>query len=306
MGDFFVYLTFWLYLCMRFTILMYNTVMKRIVLLAIAAFVLFACKEHNTPANIKNGELTGEFSISATRKVHFAQGNLQYCASKNTWRFAEHQYTFIGEGNQSISSSYDGWIDLFGWGTGDKPTTNSIGNSEDYASFTDWGTNPISNGGNAANQWRTLTKEEWVYLFQARSKASDLFGMGSVNGVNGMIILPDDWATPAGISFMPSIQKGLQNLGIHYQNEEKNNFSHNTYTLKQWSAMESAGAVFLPAAGGRFGSDPYCIGENGYYWSATVDEYTDYFAHLMYFDSEFLFPQGYTGCYRGLSVRLVK
>lgn len=26
----------------------------------------------------------------------------------------------------------------------------------------------------------------------------------------------------------------------------------------------------------------------------------------MYYDSEYLFPQGYTGAYRGLSVRLVK
>lgn len=39
MGDFFVYLTFLLYLCMRFTILMYNTVIKRIVLALVCLFV---------------------------------------------------------------------------------------------------------------------------------------------------------------------------------------------------------------------------------------------------------------------------
>lgn len=45
-------------------------------------------------------------------------GNLQYQASTGIWRFAEHQYDYIGSGNENISTSYSGWIDLFGWGTG--------------------------------------------------------------------------------------------------------------------------------------------------------------------------------------------
>lgn len=63
------------------------------------------------------GALKGEFSVSATKKVHFSQGNLQYQASTKTWRFAEHQYDYIGSANSQISSSYTGWIDLFGYGT---------------------------------------------------------------------------------------------------------------------------------------------------------------------------------------------
>ena len=253
------------------------------------------------------GALSGQFTINAQgKKIVFSQGNLQYQASSQTWQFAVQQNDYIGTANEQISATNSGWIDLFGWGTGNKPTTNSTENSSDYASFTDWGVNAISNGGNTANLWRTLTKAEWVYLIQTRTKASTLFGMGCVNNVNGMILLPDNWETPAGVTFVPSTQQGLQDLGIHFQNESKNNFSHNNYTQAQWSVMESAGAVFLPAAGGRFGSEVYMVGENGYYWSATADEYTDYFSHLMYYDSEFLFPQGYTGAYRGLSVRLVK
>jgi len=253
------------------------------------------------------GALSGRFTINAQgKKIVFSQGNLQYQAGTQTWQFAAQQNAYLGTANEHISATNSGWIDLFGWGTGNHPTTNSIENSSDYATFTDWGVNAISNGGNMPNLWRTLTKAEWVYLIQSRPKASTLFGMGSVDGVNGMILLPDDWTLPDGVTFVPSTQQGLQDLGIHFQNEAKNNFSHNSYTPEQWSVMESAGAVFLPAAGGRFGSDVYCVGQNGYYWSATQDEYTDYFSHLMYFDSEYLFPQGYTGAYRGLSVRLVK
>ena len=58
------------------------------------------------------------FTVNSVGKpVYFSQGNLQYQASTDTWRFAENQYDMIGEDNSNISSTYDGWIDLFGWGT---------------------------------------------------------------------------------------------------------------------------------------------------------------------------------------------
>ena len=125
-----------------------------------------------------DGALPGLFSVSATQQVYFSQGNLQYQASTNTWRFAEHQYDYVGtqtadvygyhggnvsgSDNRSISSTYSGWIDLFGWGTGDNPTLSSD-NYGAYGTFVDWGSNPISNGGNTANRWRTLTQAEWEY-----------------------------------------------------------------------------------------------------------------------------------------------
>ena len=54
---------------------------------------------------IENGAIKAEFSVSATKKVYFSQGNLQYQASANLWRFAEHQYEMIGESNANISST---------------------------------------------------------------------------------------------------------------------------------------------------------------------------------------------------------
>ena len=82
------------------------------------------------------GALPSWFSIAPDQQARFAQGNVQYKPSTNTWRFAEHQYDFVGNdevGNVYIDSIrcdntqvgedlYDGWIDMFCWGTGKNPT----------------------------------------------------------------------------------------------------------------------------------------------------------------------------------------
>lgn len=225
------------------------------------------------------GVLPGAFSVSATQQVHFSQGNLQYRASTNTWRFAEHQYDYVGSANSNISSTYSGWIDLFGWGTSGwnsgavcyQPWSTSTTYSDYYpgGSYTngltgayaeaDWAWhNAISNGGNAAHQWRTLTESEWEYLLRSRTNASSKCGTGNINGVGGLIILPDSWTQPSGC---PQFNSGYaSNYG---------DWTHNSYTLAQWAQMESAGAVFLPAAGGRYGTNVYDVGSNGNYLSST-------------------------------------
>ncbi len=225
------------------------------------------------------------FSISATQKVIFAPGNLQYQASTNTWRFADNQYDYIGDANSNISSSYTGWIDLFGWGTGNNPTNTSTSYS-DYSTFTDWGKNAI--GIYPADFWRTLTKDEWVYVFQTRTNASSLYGFATVNGTIGLILLPDSWTLPSGLTF---------NAGTAA-------FTNNVYSTKQWSQMESAGAVFLPAAGRRDGTSVDYVQSGGYYWSSTV--IGTYRAYYLYFYDSRLRPQDDYDRYYGLSVRLVQ
>ena len=251
--------------------------------------------EGGTPVDVPEGAVKGAFSVAEGKVVCFSKGNLQYQASTNTWRFAANQYDAIGSANSNISASYSGWIDLFGWGTGNNPTNSSTGDS-DYATFTDWGTN-------MGEGWYTLSKDEWYYIFYTRTNAASLFGLGSVNGVNGLIILPDNWVTPAGASFTPSTSQGLAAQSDYYYNENEDNFSHNTYTAEQWSAMEAAGAVFLPAAGLRDGTDVYNASSDGYYWSSTPNDEEG--AHLMYFGSVHLNSQGSHNRNFGQSVRLV-
>ena len=188
------------------------------------------------------GALRGKFAISATDTVAFSRGNLQYQPSTSTWRFAENQWNFVGTANGRIRHyqystegwvwTYKGWLDLFGWGTGNNPTASTSTNSN-YGSFTDWGRNAISNGGKKANLWRTMTKDEWDYLFRERENAASLYANGTVSGVNGSILLPDNWVIPADLHFKPS-------------NSTDSTAAPNNYTADEWMFMEMAGAVFLP------------------------------------------------------------
>ena len=257
-----------------------------------------------TFVEIVDGELSGEFSVSESQKVHFSQGNLQYQASTDTWRFAASQYDMIGDDNKSISSSYSGWIDLFGWGTGNNPTKTSTA-SYSYETFVDWGANAISNGGNEAGRWRTLSSEEWAYILFNRPDAATLFGFGSVNGVNGVILLPDNWKLPKDATFSAGITQGWVLKTDMYYNDSGDNFSHNTYTLVQWYAMEDAGAVFLPAAGYRSRSVMFDAGSKGYYYTPTP--YSGLTAYFLFFGPYAFHPYGSNQERKcGMSVRLAR
>lgn len=220
-------------------------------------------------------ESGGGFSVSAAKQVTFSKGNLQYTQSTNTWSFAENQWDMIGTDNVtggSVSSDQFGdskhgdaladKIDLFGWST--SAIHFGVSTSEDYddysGSFVDWGTNRIGN--DAPNTWRTLTNDEWEYLLKNRPNASSLKGVAQVNGVNGLIFLPDNWTCPSGVTFKSGFHS---ELGVDYY------AAYQTFTADQWSKLEAAGAVFLPAAGYRLGSNVYEVQFRGFYWSATED-----------------------------------
>jgi len=251
---------------------------------------------------VENGAIKAAFSISDSKQIYFSQGNLQYQASIGTWRFAEHQYDMIGNDNANISSSYSGWIDLFGWGTsgfnGKVPYMVSKGTTDyDYGDGRndiegtnyDWGVyNKVSNGGNEAGMWRTLTFSEWVYLFKGRPHCEDLYSIGRIDGICGLILLPDEWNCSIGFS------------------PRSENWKTNDYTLDEWSLMESNGAVFLPAAGARYGTDVFNVGSIGGYWSSSAYRNYDYYrAGCLSFDSYGVYTEnGHRNL--GLSVRLVR
>ena len=251
-------------------------------LLIVACTVGFvACNPKSEPSSsAEDGVSTAHpFNISATKKIVFAPGNLQYQASTGKWRFAENQYDVIGKDNENVSKTYSGWIDLFGWGTGNNPTLRlscavfsnyySNGWEKSYLTFTDWGINVIEDY--PANTWRTLTLEEWTYL-----KKTHEYFRTTVSAVDGYVLLPDDFEWPDGLSTEKSF-----------------------FTAVEWEKLESAGAVFFPDS---YGLAPYSAGSCGAssvdsgYWLADAED--DKYGKVVW--------GSYGDKFYGHSVRLVK
>lgn len=265
-----------------------------------------------------------KFSVSANRTVRFAKGNLQYRASTDTWRLAEHQYDIVGSDNSNISSSNSGWIDLFGWGTsgwnGSGATCyhpydhSTIAN--DYCSVSsltgsyrnaDWGyynRNNIEGLNNThsnlagISDWRTLTYKEWDYILNTRTGAANKKGKACIDGqYYGLVLLPDNWTLPSGLSFTSGMSGGWSAVA-------------NNYSLIDWVRMEDAGAVFLPTAGYRYNTTVTCYtGQQpmiGYYWTATKSNayYNRAYDLIIEGSGLTLSDNGYREC--GEAVRLVR
>ncbi len=258
-------------------------------------------------AHAVEGALPGRFTINAEGDtVHFSKGNLYYKSGSlgGFSFFSDQQYKTPEDGSNSGSSQYRS---LFGFGTSGwknsganayDPMSTSTDNADyliggsaengltgDYA-YADWGIyNAIQNGGNIAGLWRTLSMDEWVYILSKRENAQQLFTMGRVKWTddwdhteytcNGLILLPDNWVKPEGVIVLLITKYGWEldytpgDILYHNSNLDLNTYTLNTYTLEQWELMEAAGAVFLPAAGYRKGSEVMSVGTDGCYISST-------------------------------------
>lgn len=183
------------------------------------------------------GMLPGRFSINGLEQVSFACGNLQY-KHDGSRRFALHQYDALGSLNNYYSqSSYEGWMDLVLRSTGG------------------WGVDgAIEGGGDSVGLWRVLSSEEWDYILTGRNNADSLKTCATVNGVLGLLLLPDNWQLPDGLDMVMAAGSSV-----------------NVYTAAQWAILEAAGAVFLPAAGYVYDyGNVQSMGSLGYYATNTI------------------------------------
>lgn len=249
------------------------------------------------------------FSVSADTKVIFSPGNLQYNSSEATykWRFAEHQYDYVGAWDTST------WVDLFGWGAWTGDATNPINTSTTAGDYS-WADADFNQESKLADEsqrgydWRTLTggaDGEWKYLLNSRTTATTNMPDGTNNsearytkatvaGVSGIILFPDNYAHPAGVTV--TVSEAAYNTS---------NKAYNTFTVDatNWSTMETAGCVFLPAAGYR-NSTTVNSSSTGFYWSSTVNNAVS--AYYANFSSGSLYPAPSDNRYYGMSVRLVR
>lgn len=222
-------------------------------------------------------------------KVYLAPGNLQWLGAATApasphCRFALHQYDIISTStgpNNTTQNSEERYAnrDLFGWGTSGQNSTApfpwTISKSDsDYphgsdiaGTNLDWGVYHYvennSNGNSQERGWRTPTSQELQYILFTRS-ASTINGTSNaryakaiVNNHSGLIIFPDHYTHPSGIT---------QPTQINIQGAA---YSSNNYTDAQWTSMQTQGAVFLPCADYRDGTALGIQNSYGVYWTST-------------------------------------
>ena len=236
-----------------------------------------------TPA--PEGAINGKFSVSAKKQVYFSKGNLRYASG--AWSFFDNQY------NIYKSYSANAW-DHFGWSTSKTTYGMNTSTSNIYSgNFVDW-------GATMGTGWFTLSRAEWTYLFNTRSAstvngtANGRYAKAKVNNVMGVILFPDTYTHPDGVT----APKGVNATG-------NTGWKGNNYTAADWTKMESAGCVFLPAAGYRSGTTVNGGGTTrGDYWSSTTKDAQD--AYDVHFESGKVQPQNVSNRKYGLSVRLVR
>jgi hypothetical protein len=270
--------------------------------------------------DVPTGAINGLFTINDNGdQVYFSQGNLQYNKSTAVWSFMEHQFDMVETGYVGTNYANQNIVSWFGWGTSGwnngnmyyQPyNTETFWDSEsgygygpgDGTNYTydltgtyanaDWGVyNAITNGGNMSNQWRVLTHPEWAYVFRTRTTPSGIrYAKGIVNGVNGIILLPDDWNASI--------------YALNYTNKSDAPYSTNIITLANWEIMETYGAVFLPAAGYRELASTESVGSVGYYWSSS--SHSSLNAYRLEFSNSFYSSGSSYRRFLGYSVRLVQ
>lgn len=242
---------------------------------------------------LPEGMLPGLFSIGDGIYAHFSKGNLIYSNTNGkVWSFADQQYLYgsdFGWGSSGYNGVSPSWI------SDDYTYYSCMGDNDITGTNYDWGLyNAISNGGNQAGFWRTMTHGEWTYLFEKRMNAKQLRGRAQIidennKKLNGYIFLPDQWQLPDELSFTPNASS----------------YTTNSYTLDQWAKMEAGGALFLRAQGfvksGIAGGD-YYRNSVGNYWSTSY--YNTWSAYRFWFNESDAYVDYQTRA-TGMTVRLI-
>ena len=284
----------------------------------------------------KNGALIRTtYKVAEGKSVYFSQGNLQFNAGygshavygdtakkAGTWRFAENQFDVVGDDNEHIDSTYTGWIDLFGWGTSGwnsgakayQPWAISLESSDyypggDYSNSltgsyakADWGVyNAISNGGNMPNIWRTLTNEEWKYLFQNNKWTLGYIKTTEEDSSVCFMLIPEKFTAPEGttvevIGTADLTSTDIQGLTVP---------STNRYSIDEFTSFEELGVVALPCGSSRQGDRVGILRLYGDYWSSSPSD-SDWVYEFIFYSTSVYSSYCGLGRYAGRSVRLVQ
>lgn len=257
---------------------------------------------------VPTGAINALFSVSLTQQVYFSKGNLQYIGSASTpyWKFADNQWDYFGKTTGQNGTNQNVDRDLFGWGTWTGSATNPANTSSNDTDYSWDNSDFVKTLQNGSGTWRTLTSDEWLYLFNTRASGATVtttsgttndarYTQATINtdgtGVNGIILFPDGVTIASDEATTWGAINGSSAWGTKC-------------TAAQWEALDAKGCVFLPAAGFREGTSVDSVGTIGLYWSSEANGPNH--AKRLYFFSNFVSPQ--YGNFRryGQSVRLVQ
>ncbi|MBP9994954.1 MAG: hypothetical protein KBT67_08475 [bacterium] len=244
-----------------------------------------------------------KFSVGENTTVEFAPGNLYWDGSKFHFETSQWATTPTAVGQTGSNGTWsDSHVSHFRW----SPIQNvavstgstTISGSTSDVFFTNATQTTASGGfqvdGEEAGTWRTLSKDEWVYLINTRN--GNRFANAKVNNVQGLLIFPDGYSgTTSGD-------------GIAAVNSTSAAFPSTDIPSSTWALMESAGVVFLPASGYRnptFGTYVHEVGSLGTYLSSTSGSSLTAFA-LDFYSGNVNPQDGNNSRSSGYSVRLVR
>ena len=260
-----------------------------------------ACIDATDDTNLvpETDALSGKFTVNAEGKqVQFSKANLQFWNHVPVLHFGSKQWEELKGNNQFITwPNVIYWYDLFGWGTGDEWNKVSTDDA-DYATYNEWGNNPILNNSVEPGTWRAMSADEWDYLLTQRADAASKWTLGQIDmgyyyPERGLIILPDTFELPDTLQVKLNVQ----------------NFTANNYLPVEWERLEANGAIFLPMGAYRIETEIHGwiasseIPTEGFYWTSTPDGDTN--AKALVINQNGWSCQSAPRSY-GLSVRLVK
>lgn len=202
----------------------------------------------------KPNTLPGVFSVSDNKQIQFSKGNLYWDETNKKFGFEANQYDFQDKwfGTYCVSHFYWSktasvtYVEVYN--DSGKQSDVFFTNTDSDTANKDFTVNGVT------GKYRTLSKEEWLYLFgfneegeryeQKETRRYKKYKCGvTVCGVNDCVVLtPDDYTGSI----------------------------NDSYDKASWAVAEAAGLVCLPASGYRDTSSVKNCGSSGSYWSSSA------------------------------------
>lgn len=213
------------------------TMKRKLLTLALVALTVGltgSCKKNNSSENppIPTKELSGEFSVSTTKKVRFSSGNLWYGTiegqSEPALHFESAQWETTPTASGSASKKH---VSHFTWSDNISVAINTY-HTGDYL-FCDEAHKMSIDG--SEDLYYALSNKEWKYLVDHHANKRV-----TVNGKKGCVIAPDKFSGIIKDSYADDSELAADKL------------------------------VFLPAAGIREKDEVIYANNIGEYWSSTL------------------------------------